>query len=135
VARGAVVTNHHVIDGCSRLRVNGTAAQMRGSDARSDLALWRVTLLGPSASSRAQRAAVGESVAVAGYPLRGLLSGFNMTPSNLSSLSGKNQFSKRNRLAASVWALFSANHSAVYPFLVFKDGSAPALRRTFMHSI
>jgi len=88
VARGAIVTNHHVIDGCSRLRVNGTAAQVRGSDARSDLALLGVDLPGPSVSLRAQRAAVGEPVAVAGYPLRGLLSGFNMTTGNLSSLSG-----------------------------------------------
>ncbi len=88
VARGAIVTNHHVIDGCSRLRVNGTAAQVRGSDARSDLALLGVDLPGPSVSLRAQRAAVGEPVAVAGYPLRGLLSGFNLTTGNLSSLSG-----------------------------------------------
>ena len=88
VARGAIVTNHHVIDGCSRLRVNGVTAQVRGSDARSDLALVNVTLAGTSASLRAQRAAVGEPVAVAGYPLRGLLSGFNMTTGNLSSLSG-----------------------------------------------
>jgi len=88
VARGAIVTNHHVIDGCSRLRVNGIAAQVRGSDARSDLALLGVTLPGPSVSLRAQRAAVGEPVAVAGYPLRGLLSGFNMTTGTLSSLSG-----------------------------------------------
>ena len=57
MARGAIVTNHHVIDGCSSLRVNGTAAQVCGSDARSDLALLAVTLPGPSASLRAQRAA------------------------------------------------------------------------------
>ena len=88
VARGVIVTNHHVIDGCSRLHVNGIAAQVRGSDARSDLALLGATLPGPSASLRAQRAAVGEPVAVAGYPLRGLLSGFNMTTGSLSSLSG-----------------------------------------------
>ncbi len=88
MARGAIVTNHHVIEGCTRLRVNGTAAQVSSSDARSDLALLGVTLPGPSASLRAQRAAVGEPVAVAGYPLRGLLSGFNMTTGTLSSLSG-----------------------------------------------
>jgi S1-C subfamily serine protease len=88
VARGAIVTNHHVIESCSRLRVNGVAAQVRGSDARSDLALLNVSLPGPSTRLRAQRAAVGEPVAVAGYPLRGLLSGFNMTTGNLSSLSG-----------------------------------------------
>ncbi len=88
VSRGTIVTNHHVIDGCRRLRVNGTAAQVRGSDARSDLALLGVDLPGPSASLRTQRAAVGEPVAVAGYPLRSLLSGFNMTTGTLSSLSG-----------------------------------------------
>jgi hypothetical protein len=88
VARGAVVTNHHVIEGCSRLHVNGSVAQVRGSDARSDLALLGGTLPGPNVSLRAQRAAVGEPVAVAGFPLRGLLSGFNMTSGNLSSLSG-----------------------------------------------
>lgn len=43
---------------------------------------------GASTSLRAQRASVGEPVAVAGYPLRGLLSGFNMTTGSLSSLSG-----------------------------------------------
>lgn len=88
VARGAIVTNHHVVEGCSRLRVNGVAAQVRGTDARSDLALLSVSAAGPSTRLRAQRAAIGEPVAVAGYPLRGLLSGFNMTTGNLSSLSG-----------------------------------------------
>lgn len=88
VARGAIVTNHHVIEGCSRLRVNGVAAQVRGSDARSDLALLNSSLPGPNTSLRAQRAAVGEPLAVAGYPLHGLLSGFNMTTGNLSSLLG-----------------------------------------------
>jgi TPR repeat protein len=88
ITNGAVVTNHHVIEGCSRLRVNGVVAQLRGSDARSDLALINVDSPGQSASLRAQRAAVGESVAVAGFPLRGLLSGFNMTTGSLSSLSG-----------------------------------------------
>jgi len=38
--------------------------------------------------SAAQQAGGGEVPAVAGYPLRGLLSGFNMTTGNLSSLSG-----------------------------------------------
>lgn len=88
IARGAIVTNSHVIAGCSRLRVNGVVAQVRGSDARSDLALLNANLPGLFANLRAQRAAVGEPVAVAGYPLRGLLSGFNMTTGNLSSLSG-----------------------------------------------
>lgn len=88
VARGVIVTNHHVIDGCSRLSVNGTTASVSSSDKRSDLALLGSTLPGSSVNLRAKRAAVGEPVAVAGFPLRGLLSGFNMTTGNLSSLSG-----------------------------------------------
>ena len=88
VARGAVITNHHVIDGCSRLRVNGVVAQVAGMDARGDLAWLRVELPGPAGKLRARRAALGEPVAVAGYPLRGLLSGFNLTTGNLSSVSG-----------------------------------------------
>lgn len=88
VALGAIVTNHHAINGCSRVSVNGVVAQLRGSDARSDLALLYSTVPGPSTNLRARRISVGEPVAVAGYPLRGLLSGFNMTTGTLSSLSG-----------------------------------------------
>jgi hypothetical protein len=88
VARGLVVTNHHVIDGCSRLQVNGVQAVMKNSDQRSDIALLSSAVGGSVVNLRAQRVAVGESVAVAGYPLRGLLSGFNMTTGSLSSLSG-----------------------------------------------
>lgn len=79
VSRNAVVTNHHVIEGCSRLRVNGESAQVKGSDARSDLALLGTSAVGPTVSLRAQRVSVGEALAVSGYPLRGLLSGFNLT--------------------------------------------------------
>lgn len=88
VARGVIVTNHHVIDGCKRLLVNDEPAQVSGRDASSDLALLSVNIAGPSVALRAQRVGVGEPVAVAGYPLRSLLSGFNMTMGNLSSMSG-----------------------------------------------
>jgi len=88
VARDQIVTNNHVIEGCHRLQVNGVVAQLKSSDPRSDLALLDVNLPGPSTSLRSQRVAVGELLAVGGYPLRGLLSGFNMTIGNISSLSG-----------------------------------------------
>jgi S1-C subfamily serine protease len=88
VARNSIVTNHHVIDGCTRLSVNGVPATVQSSDARSDLALLHSLQPGQSANLRARRLAVGDSVAVAGYPLRGLLSGFNMTTGTVSSMSG-----------------------------------------------
>ena len=50
VARGVIVTNHHVISGCGRLSVNGVVAQLRSSDARSDLALLNSTVPGPAPS-------------------------------------------------------------------------------------
>jgi TPR repeat protein len=84
VAPESFVTNHHVVEGCSRLSVNGVPAQMRGSDARNDLALLNANLAGPSTTLRSRRASVGEQVAVAGYPLHGLLSGFNLTTGTLS---------------------------------------------------
>ena len=88
ISKDTFITNHHVIDGCSRLQVNGQAAQLRQSDKRADLAQLRAKVDGPAARLRGQRAGIGEPVAVTGFPLRGLLSGFNMTTGTISSLSG-----------------------------------------------
>lgn len=88
IARDRFVTNHHVIEDCRRIRVDGTAAQIRASDARMDLALLSAPVSGPIASVRANRPLVGEAVTVAGFPLQGLLSGFQVTTGTLASLSG-----------------------------------------------
>jgi TPR repeat protein len=88
IARDAFVTNHHVVEGCRRLQVDGTAAAVRGSDSRTDLALLSAPVSGAVASLRFQRLLVGEAVSVAGFPLQGLLSGFQMTTGTLASLSG-----------------------------------------------
>jgi TPR repeat protein len=88
VARGMIVTNGHVVKGCSKLNVNGIAGQIKALDERTDLALISTAFPGAITTFRAQRAAVGELISIAGYPLRGLLSGFNMTTGNVSSLSG-----------------------------------------------
>jgi S1-C subfamily serine protease len=88
IARDAFVTNHHVVEGCRRVQVDGTAAAVRGSDSRTDLALLSAPVSGAVASLRLQRLLVGESVSVAGFPLQGLLSGFQMTTGTLASLSG-----------------------------------------------
>ena len=89
VSSNQVVTNAHVVAGCSRLRVNGLAANLQTSDKQVDLALITVNgLAGTIANIRSDAVRVGEDVAVAGYPLRGLLSGFNITRGNVSSLTG-----------------------------------------------
>lgn len=90
VASARVVTNHHVTEGCNRLRIDGRSeGRLIGSDPRNDLAL--VGLQGGSsdvATIRSGRIKVGESAMVVGYPLSGLLSGFNVTTGNVSSLAG-----------------------------------------------
>ena len=89
VTRDVVVTNYHVIKDCSRVRVNGESAQVKGSDARRDLALLGTRAVDESVGLRAQRVTVGEPLSISGYPLRSLqLSGFNMANGILSSLSG-----------------------------------------------
>lgn len=94
VAPGRVVTNHHVVDGCSRLQVAGRgAATLRASDARVDLALidWEgadAEVGGTPVALREDAAQVGEPVTVVGYPLAGLLSGLNVTTGIVSSAGG-----------------------------------------------
>ncbi len=94
VAPGRVVTNHHVVDGCSRLQVAGRgAATLRASDPRADLALidWEgadAEVGGTPVALRDEAAQVGEPVTVVGYPLAGLLSGINVTTGIVSSAGG-----------------------------------------------
>jgi len=84
------VTNFHVVHGCRKLRVNGidvVGAPM--NDEKSDLSLLRSQAGQTSvATIRIGRSRVGETVAVAGFPLHGVLSGFNFTTGTLSSLAG-----------------------------------------------
>ena len=96
-ASGHIVTNHHVIDGCTGdIHGNLTGdpvATLRlvSSDATNDLAL----LQGPAASfkefARIRDRAIrsGDSVVAIGYPYHGLLtSDFTVTTGIVSSLSG-----------------------------------------------
>lgn len=61
---------------------------MRNFDRGNDLALVGADAVGPAVRVRGSRLGVGESVAVTGFPLRGVLSGFNMTTGIISSMSG-----------------------------------------------
>lgn len=89
VSKDRVLTNQHVVDKCKKLLVNGQPATLTASDDNADMALLNVKhLAGDVPQIRSEPARIGEDIAVAGYPLQGLLSGFNMTRGSVSSLSG-----------------------------------------------
>ncbi len=95
VAPQLLVTNHHVITGCSKLSVvtpeGRRAASVVSSEASIDLALLRVFgMRGAVANLRTPRSvALGETVSVFGFPLAGTLSSSgNFTGGLVSSLQG-----------------------------------------------
>ena len=95
VAPQLLVTNHHVISGCSTLSVitpeGRRAASVVSAEASIDLALLRVFgMRGAVANLRTPRSvALGETVSVFGFPLTGTLSSSgNFTGGLVSSLQG-----------------------------------------------
>jgi hypothetical protein len=89
VNKDMVLTNQHVVENCKKLTVNDQPATVTASDGNADIALLSVKNLGGDVPQiRSEPARIGEDIAVAGFPLRGLLSGFNMTRGSVSSLSG-----------------------------------------------
>jgi S1-C subfamily serine protease len=110
-ANGHIVTNNHVIEGCSDLKGNltGEAAmtlRVVSSDATNDLAL----LQAPSAATFKEVARIrdrsirsGDSVVAIGFPYRGLLSSdFTVTTGIVSSLSGMRNDSRFLQISAPV---------------------------------
>lgn len=110
-ANGHIVTNNHVIDGCSELKGNltGEAAmplRVVSSDATNDLAL----LQAPSTATFKEVARIrdrsirsGDSVVAIGFPYRGLLSSdFTVTTGIVSSLSGMRNDSRFLQISAPV---------------------------------
>ena len=110
-ANGHIVTNNHVIDGCSDLKGNltGEAAMVLrvvSSDANNDLAL----LQAPSTATFKEFARIrdrsirsGDSVVAIGFPYHGLLtSDFTVTTGIVSSLSGMRNDSRFLQISAPV---------------------------------
>jgi S1-C subfamily serine protease len=94
-ATGSFLTNHHVIEGCTRLTVmvdGGRVLEARviAADARSDLALIATDSPRTSfVSFRRLPLSPGESVVALGYPLRGLLATeANVSAGIVSALAG-----------------------------------------------
>lgn len=110
-ANGHIVTNNHVIDGCSDLKGNLTgeaamALRVVSSDANNDLAL----LQAPSTATFKEFARIrdrsirsGDSVVAIGFPYHGLLSSdFTVTTGIVSSLSGMRNDSRFLQISAPV---------------------------------
>lgn len=78
---GALLTNHHVINGCANLRIrdfskNEQDVILVATDARNDLALLQIvkSVSLPAATFRASSSVeAGENVVALGYPLAGVL--------------------------------------------------------------
>jgi S1-C subfamily serine protease len=90
IANGQFVTNHHVINGCNALNVEGKpGGRVVASDAIRDLALISVANdSGPVAGIRTTRIQLNESITAAGFPLEGAFSGIAITNGTISRLSG-----------------------------------------------
>jgi S1-C subfamily serine protease len=89
--QGALLTNQHVIEGCSALRINDEiGARTLRFDRGDDLALLQADAPGatPYLAFRPGRARLNEDVTVIGFPLWGLLEEINVTRGSISSLVG-----------------------------------------------
>ena len=110
VANGRVVTNHHVIEACSRIFVrtadNRTlpVTERPVTDQRRDLALLRVGgNPGPALAFRSNPVRRGESVVTYGFPLAGLLSsGPTLTTGEVSALAGLGDNQQQFQISAPV---------------------------------
>ncbi|HEU0222619.1 MAG TPA: trypsin-like peptidase domain-containing protein [Paracoccaceae bacterium] len=89
---GKILTNHHVVDGCRRMVVDGTdEARVVATDEEHDLALLdhrRTRSEAEVARFTPAEPRLNADVTVVGYPLYGLLGGLNVTRGVVSSLAG-----------------------------------------------
>jgi uncharacterized protein len=92
-AAGDLLTNAHVVEGCSRVSLaGGSPLTVVDIDASSDLALLKVganSTRTPLMLRQGRGIRLADSIVVAGFPLTGLLSsGLNVTTGAVSALAG-----------------------------------------------
>src|SRR5215471_3735409 len=93
VAQNRVVTNNHVVSGCTKaIQVrypdgSSFTATISGQDATNDLALLHTEMPNLSVASFRFQPLLGEAVATYGFPYPGILSP-NFTSGNIAALSG-----------------------------------------------
>ena len=106
VSGGAeVLTNAHVVAGCTRMMSGDRAFRIAAVDARGDLALLRpeIRFAPPAvAAFAAGPARLNADLTVAGYPLHGILGGLNVTRGALTSASGLGGDSTTMQISAPV---------------------------------
>ena len=89
-SEGHVLTNAHVVEGCSAIFVDGAKASLIDSSDTFDLALLKTTMSDEKtvAVFSATSAMLNSDVTVVGFPYAGLLGGINVTRGAVSSLKG-----------------------------------------------
>jgi S1-C subfamily serine protease len=122
---GHVVTNHHVIDGCSAFAVARVGsppvkADYVASDAQNDLAVLRTSLEPPDVVVFSTRTRVGDSFFVYGFPHYGQLATTgNFTVGNITATAGYRDNTTEMQISAPVHpgnsggALFDSHGNAV----------------------
>lgn len=87
---GHVLTNHHVVDGCSRITVQGQPAYLIGSDVRLDLAIVQAPRFAGRVPVvfRKDGAELGERVTVLGWPVFSVTQSLNATEGIVSGAVG-----------------------------------------------
>ncbi|THH37086.1 serine protease [Aliishimia ponticola] len=87
---GHVLTNEHVVAGCTRITIDGAPATLQGTSRDFDLALLQATSVSgkQAAIFAAQSAKLNSDVTAVGFPYAGLLGGLNVTRGSVSSLKG-----------------------------------------------
>jgi S1-C subfamily serine protease len=108
--RGDVVTNNHVVDGCSRIRfgLNGQGlaeGSLVASDSTNDLAVVNFPLRGTTVASFSNtiNSRPGDDLVVFGYPLVGLLStSGNLTRGSLTAMAGLQDDARYMQISAPI---------------------------------
>ncbi len=110
IADRRVMTNHHVVEGCTGVRLRTTGgrdidARVLRTDAERDLAVLAVEVeVGPALAFRSGPAVRrGEAVVTYGFPLAGLLSsGPTLTTGDVSALEGLSDNVRQYQISAPV---------------------------------
>jgi hypothetical protein len=91
---GHILTNHHVVEGCTEIRISGRegVVKLLATDIVNDLAMLQIsgeTKNFATLASESSKLRQGEDIVVYGYPLNSVLStGGNLTPGVVSALTG-----------------------------------------------